>query len=207
MANQENDTAQAERRHQILEAALKVFSTKGFQKATNKDIAEAAGISPGLIYWYFKDKQDLFLSIIRERAPIFTMLAQTEQLMGLPPEQALVLVARAFLGAYHSPVMVGIFRMLISEAIRFPQIAEMFYSQGLSTVLHALSAYMARQMEAGRLRQGEPMLAARTFMGMLVVHILAREVLRQPEAIALSDQQVIDNAVAVFLHGMRPDSV
>ncbi len=207
MANQENDSAQAERRRQILEAALLVFSTKGFQKATNKDIAEAAGISPGLIYWYFKDKQDLFLSIIRERAPIFMMLAQTEQLMGLPPEQALALVARAFLGAYHSPAMVGVFRMLISEAIRFPQIAEMFYSQGLSPVLHALSAYMARQMEAGRLRQGEPMLAARTFMGMLVVHILAREVLRQPEAVALPDQQVIDNAVAVFLHGMRPDSL
>lgn len=207
MAHQENDTAQVERRHQILEAALKVFSVKGFQKATNKDIAEAAGISPGLIYWYFKDKQDLFLSIIRERAPIFTMLAQTDQLMGLPPEQGLALVARAFLGAYHSPVMVGLFRMLISEVIRFPQMAEMFYNQGLGAVLHALSAYMAHQMETGLLRQGDPMLAARSFMGLLIVHILAREVIRQPEALALSDQQVIDNAVAVFLYGMAPDSV
>ena len=63
---------QSDRRNQILEAALRVFGTKGFHKATNKDIAEAAGgISPGLIYWYFKDKEDLFLSIIRERAARF----------------------------------------------------------------------------------------------------------------------------------------
>ncbi|GAB4209010.1 MAG: TetR/AcrR family transcriptional regulator [Roseiflexaceae bacterium] len=207
MASQENDTAQAERRRQILEAALKVFSTKGFQKATNKDIAEAAGISPGLIYWYFKDKQDLFLSIIRERAPIFNMLAQTDQLVDLPPEQGLALVARAFLSAYQSPTTVGLFRMLISEVIRFPEMADMFYTQGLGVVLHALSAYMAHQMEAGRLRPGDSMLAARTFMGMLLVHILAREVIRQPEAVALPEQQVIDNAVAVFLHGMSRDSL
>ena len=40
-----------ERRQQIIDGALEVFSEKGFEKATNKDIAEAAGIgSPGLIY-------------------------------------------------------------------------------------------------------------------------------------------------------------
>ena len=67
MANEQNEPN--DRRQQILEAALKVFSTKGYHKATNKDIAEAAGgISPGLIYWYFKDKQDVFLSLLRERA-------------------------------------------------------------------------------------------------------------------------------------------
>ena len=54
-----------DRRTQILEAALEVFSTKGFHKATNKDIASAAGgMSPGLIYHYFKDKEDLFISLV-----------------------------------------------------------------------------------------------------------------------------------------------
>nr|MCR5661372.1 TetR family transcriptional regulator [bacterium] len=43
------------RREQIIQAALKVFSEKGFLAATNKDIAAAAGIAPGLIYHYFKD--------------------------------------------------------------------------------------------------------------------------------------------------------
>ena len=48
-----------ERREQIIEAATFVFSRKGFQAATNKEIAAEAGIAPGLIYHYFKDRQDL----------------------------------------------------------------------------------------------------------------------------------------------------
>ncbi|NIW45213.1 MAG: TetR family transcriptional regulator, partial [Gammaproteobacteria bacterium] len=43
------------RREEIIDAALRVFSEKGFNAATNKDIAKAAGIrSPGLIYHYFE---------------------------------------------------------------------------------------------------------------------------------------------------------
>ena len=91
--NEEQDNT--DRRQQILEAALKVFSTKGFHKATNKDIAQAAGgISPGLIYWYFKDKEDLFFSIIRERAAIFQLADHPERLMELPPRAGLALIGR-----------------------------------------------------------------------------------------------------------------
>ena len=51
------------RRQQIIDGALQVFASKGFEKATNKDIAVASGIgSPGLIYHYFKDKCDSFLA-------------------------------------------------------------------------------------------------------------------------------------------------
>ena len=78
MANSE-EQENVDRRQQILEAALKVFSVKGFHKATNKDIAQAAGgISPGLIYWYFKDKEDLFLSLIRERGTVFDLADHPE---------------------------------------------------------------------------------------------------------------------------------
>src|SRR5919202_1942486 len=99
-----DEQERSDRRQQIIEAALKVFSTKGFHKATNKDIAEAAGgISPGLIYWYFKDKQDLFLSIIRERAQIIQLADHPEQLMDLPPREGLALIGRVYMAALNSP--------------------------------------------------------------------------------------------------------
>src|SRR5215217_7596239 len=100
MTNNE-EPENGDRRKQILEAALKVFSTKGFHKATNKDIAQAAGgISPGLIYWYFKDKEDLFLSIIRERAAIFQLADHPERLMELPPREGLALIGRTYLSIF-----------------------------------------------------------------------------------------------------------
>ncbi len=49
------------RRELILDAAEKVFGSKGFQNVSIRDIAREAGISAGTIYHYFKDKHDLFV--------------------------------------------------------------------------------------------------------------------------------------------------
>lgn len=49
-----------ERRKQILDAALTVFSCKGFHATNVSDVAAQAGVSQGTIYWYFDSKEDLF---------------------------------------------------------------------------------------------------------------------------------------------------
>ncbi len=55
-----------DRHQQIIEAALRVFAKEGFHQATIKKIASGAGIkSPASIYWYFKDKDDLFQAVAR----------------------------------------------------------------------------------------------------------------------------------------------
>ncbi len=78
------------RRQQIIDGALEVFSRKGFEQATNKDIAQAAHIgSPGLIYHYFKDKSDLLQKVLQERAPVLQLIAHGDELMELPPREAL----------------------------------------------------------------------------------------------------------------------
>ena len=51
----------------LLEAGLRCFARRGFHSATMDEIAVEAGVSKGAIYWHYKDKQELFLSIMRER--------------------------------------------------------------------------------------------------------------------------------------------
>ena len=200
--NEEQETV--DRRQQIIEAALKVFSTKGFHKATNKDIAQAAGgISPGLIYWYFKDKEDLFLSIIRERAAIFQLADHPERLMELPPREGLALIGRTYLSIFKVPGNVAVLRMLVGEAIRFPQIAEMFYKQAARRFLGLLSQYLQHQVDLGRLRPHDTMIAARSFLGMFVVNVVAREIMRDPLAIATPDEQLIATVLDIFLGGLE----
>ncbi|MBK9712357.1 MAG: TetR/AcrR family transcriptional regulator [Kouleothrix sp.] len=192
-----------DRRQQILEAALQVFSTKGFHKATNKDIAEAAGgISPGLIYWYFKDKEDLFLSIVRERAAIFQLADHPEQLMDLPPEQGLALIGRTYLSVFRVPGNVAFFRIAVGEAIRFPQIAEMFLQVVAKRFLQLVSQYLQHQVDLGRLRPHDTLIAGRSFVGMFIVNVVARELLREPEALAMPDEQIVGSVVAIFLGGL-----
>lgn len=201
---QRDTSEQPERRTQILEAALKVFSTKGFHKATNKDIAEAAGgISPGLIYWYFKDKQDLLMSLIQQRMAIFQLTEHPEQLMELPPREALAKIGGLYLSMARAPGNAAFMRVVIGEAVRFPQIGELFYKRVVGRVIGLISQYLQRQIELGHLRPHDPMIAARSFIGMFVVHIIARELLRQPEALAASDEQLTATSVDIFLRGME----
>jgi TetR/AcrR family transcriptional regulator, acrAB operon repressor len=60
-----------ETRNQLLDAAEKVFFDKGFGQTSLMDIAEAAGLSRGAIYWHFKNKSDLFEAMAdRIRLPL-----------------------------------------------------------------------------------------------------------------------------------------
>jgi AcrR family transcriptional regulator len=53
-----------ETRAKIMEAAIKLFSTRGYNKASVDDICESAGISKGAFYHHFKSKQSLFLALL-----------------------------------------------------------------------------------------------------------------------------------------------
>ena len=56
----------AKRRHEIFEAALEVFSAKGFHSAKIEDIAELVGVAKGTMYEYISNKAELFLFVIEE---------------------------------------------------------------------------------------------------------------------------------------------
>ncbi|HZB97063.1 MAG TPA: helix-turn-helix domain-containing protein [Candidatus Sulfotelmatobacter sp.] len=53
-----------ENRERILQAALAVLSSRGYERTTVKDIAEEAGVAPGLIHYYFKSKQQLVVAAL-----------------------------------------------------------------------------------------------------------------------------------------------
>ena len=204
MVTSHDDTEQTDRRKQILDAALRVFGTKGFHKATNKDIAVAAGgISPGLIYWYFKDKEDLFVSLVRERTDIMQLTDHAQELMNLPPRVMLSRVGKTYLSIFRTPGNAAMFRIVLSEMTRFPQIGEMLYRGLASKVFNLLNNYLQHQVERGVFRPHDTTVATRSFIGMFIIHILAREILRQPEAISIDDDAVVATAVELFVRGLE----
>lgn len=194
----------AERRQQIMEAALRVFSSKGFERTTNKDIATAAGgISPGLIYWYFKDKEDLFLSLLRERGAIFQLFERPEHLFALPPREGLTLVANTYMQMVAPAENRALVRLVASEVIRFPQIGDMLYRGAASKLLQTIQHYLEQQVARGVFRPHDSTIAARSFIGMFVTTVVAREIFHQPEALAVSDAEVVKEAVEIFVRGLE----
>jgi len=67
-----------ETRSRILDAAERVFSDRGVSRTSLEDIAQAAGVTRGAIYWHFKDKQDLFSAMVdRVTLPMEAMVARS----------------------------------------------------------------------------------------------------------------------------------
>jgi AcrR family transcriptional regulator len=195
------------RRQQIIDGALRVFARKGFEKATNKDIAQAAGIgSPGLIYHYFKDKSDLFRQVIEQRAPVLQLIDRGESIMELPPREALTLFGEAFVKTMENQAAVALFRLLLGEAVRQPSLAQMVNNIGPARAFAFLTRYLSQQMEAGTLRRMDPGAATRCFVGPLIVFVLTREVFPQPDTPMLSAETMVATAVEVFLEGIRIDN-
>jgi AcrR family transcriptional regulator len=193
------------RRAQILDGALQVFSTKGFAEATIKDIASAAGIgSPGLIYHYFKDKEDVFRELVERRVPVFDLLANADALMAVPPRQVLTMLAGALLAAADNPATLALMKLMLGESMRRPDVAATLNAVGPGRGFAFLRAYLAAQMETGVLRRMEPGIAARSFIGPFVIYLLSREVFVQPDSATLTSNAMVAGAVETFLRGMAP---
>lgn len=193
------------RRQQIIDGALEVFATKGFERATNKDVAQAAGIgSPGLIYHYFKDKTDLLRQVIEQRAPVLQLLNQTDAMMALPPREALTIFGNAFVQMLDNRAAISMFKIMLGEALRHPMVADLINTIGPGRGVAFLRSYLEQQMALGVLRRMDSGAAARCFIGPLLAFAMMREVFRQPDAQTLTAETMVATAVDVFLQGMQP---
>jgi AcrR family transcriptional regulator len=192
-----------DRRAQILEAAFEEFSEKGFKGATIKSIARAAGLqSPALIYWYFPDKEALFREVLESRIPLLRVVRDPAELLDLPPEKVLPGIARRYLSTFDNRATQRMAKLLVGEAMRRPEIAEVFGSAVIKRVLGFLKSYMARQVELGRLRPHDVRASARAFIGMLIPQAGGKMFFPAIREDGLTDEEHVEAAVAIFLRGL-----
>jgi AcrR family transcriptional regulator len=193
------------RRQQIIEGALQVFAYKGFEKATNKDIADAANIgSPGLIYHYFKDKADLLREVVESRAEAIRLLAHAEALLERPPREVLQIIGDTFVRTAAAPGTVPLIKVMFGEALRRPALAALVNSIGPGPVIGFLTRYLEHQMALGNLRRADARAAARAFVGPLLVYMVTREVFAQQDALDLPPETMVATTIDVFLNGLQP---
>ncbi|MEA3416551.1 MAG: TetR/AcrR family transcriptional regulator [Thermodesulfobacteriota bacterium] len=108
------------RRQQIMIAAKKVFSFKGFNKATMEDIASEAELSPGTLYLYFKNKDELCASLsLRILQYLNIRLKHVGSEKGLEPEQRLDALKEAMYDVYEFDplILINMFHLQSSETL------------------------------------------------------------------------------------------
>lgn len=109
------------RRQQIMVAAKRVFSIKSFGKATMEDIAKEAELSPGTIYLYFKNKDELFASLsLRVLHYMRNRLESVYNKKDIEPEQKIEALMEALYEVYEFDplVLINMFHLQSSETLK-----------------------------------------------------------------------------------------
>ena len=194
---------ESDRRTQILQAAFEEFAAKGYHDATIKSIAAVAGLqSPALIYWYFPDKEGLFKEVLGSQLPILAV-EHPESLMKLPPKEVLPRIGRAFFAFTQSNVQT--LKLVVGEAVRRPEVAEVFIRGDLERVLGFLEAYLERQIESGKLRTHDVRSSTRAFIGMLIPQTANNLLFTALSDDGLTNEEHLKAVADLFLRGLEPE--
>ncbi len=195
---------QSDTRRRILEAGLRVFGEKGFTAATTKDIARRAKVNEVTIFRLFKSKKALFADAVAEGSP----LAQIRKAVSFAPETTLddLMVKNAKLALSMLRANKHLFMVMYGDAWRQPKVREVISDMLVDKGVEFLAEFMEVQMEAGRMRRMDPVIAARAWMGTIQAHFIMKDMLGSKKLGQIDEDKMIKGFVSIFLDGMRGHS-
>jgi AcrR family transcriptional regulator len=192
------------RREALLEAAAEVFFEQGYAAASIDAIIERAGGSKRNIYNEFGNKEGLFLAIITENADRVLSTLAIEEIEGHNLRETLTAFGQRLMGGYMSPTLIGIYRMAITEANRFPELVKSFYEQGPGRATSQLARVLESAKKRGEIRVDDCPRVAGHFVGMIRDNLHLQVVLGlRPPPSNKEMQAAVASAVEVFLNGIR----
>jgi AcrR family transcriptional regulator len=188
------------RREAILDVAREVFLAEGYAAASMSTIAAKLGGSKGTLYNYFSSKEELFSAIVSrhciwQREAMFSILVD-----GLDIETALKAVGSNYLRLVLSDFSLSMFRLVVAESARDPQIGKIFYESGPVPGVARLAGYLEEAAERGELNIDDPTTAAHMLIGLCQNRLMKIRLCNYaPEPSKKVIETEVANAVAVFL--------
>lgn len=177
---------------------MKVFLENGFAGTSMNRVAEEAGVIKATIYSHFKDKDALFVAIIEEitlkKVPID--LSNPEPLLALSPDQFLSLFADKFCALLKDPEYHRLFRVLIGESERFPELAEIY----VRTVILPSTSLVTRYFELHKeLEIEDPRAVAHICAGSFISLMMWQQVLGGEKIAPLEPARIKETLRALIL--------
>lgn len=193
----------ARREAAILKAATELFLKHGYDGTSLDMVIETAGGSRRTIYERFGNKKGLFSATVEAtQARLLTQFSALDWAKA-SPEEALNRVGAAFLSALTAPDAVALFRVVIAEAPRFPELGEAMFEKGPERAYRMVADYLRTKTDAGVLRIEDANLAARQLVELLKGDLYLRAMLVpgwQPGRREI--ERHVRSAVSMFLHGV-----
>ncbi|MFB4195532.1 TetR/AcrR family transcriptional regulator [Streptomyces carpaticus] len=126
------EAERALRRDEILDAAVRLFTARGFAQVSLDEVAATAHVAKRTIYGYFGDRTEIFIAAVERLRGRALALAEEG-------EDTLDQLATEIVHTLHSDEAVGLHRLMVTEAYAFPALAERFYRDGPVSYVNALT--------------------------------------------------------------------
>jgi AcrR family transcriptional regulator len=188
-----------ERKQKIVAAAVSLFSVKGFEGTTTRELARKAKISEALLFRHFPDKKSLYKAILSAKMEE-QVSSMVQDLPAEPLKKTLEEVARrVFSQNEKDPAFL---RLLLFSALEGHELSELFFQKRNLPLLEILKKVLSEGMKSGQLRSMDADLAARTFTAMVFGFIQMRLLFKIPGLVRRSKEEIVNSCVAVFLNGI-----
>jgi AcrR family transcriptional regulator len=194
-----------DRERQIVRAAMELFVERGYATTTLDDIARAAGVSKGLPFLYFGNKEGLFKAVIGEAilAPLNSGEERIAAFTGTTEALLRDIVAK-FRAFVETPAG-GVLKLVVAEAGNFPDVARYFSDEierrGLKLFVDVLKRGIARKEIRPLADVESAALVLRAPLGMFSVWRWSLAPHTEPR---LSHDAVFDTYIDIFLRGLKP---
>jgi TetR/AcrR family transcriptional regulator, mexJK operon transcriptional repressor len=185
------------KRRSIIDAATRLFLEQGYQGTSMDEVAAAAAVSKQTVYKQFHDKERLFSDIvlaITERADAIAggLRVRLGEIQELKPD--LVSIAIAYATGVVDPDVIRLRRLVIAEAVRFPELAAAYYIQAPQRGLAAVAEGLGSLVDRGLLAIDDLELAAAHFAYLVLGPLIDQALFLAGEGI--SPEQIERYAVA-----------
>jgi AcrR family transcriptional regulator len=195
-------TSRGELRHAaLLDAAEAVFLEQGYEGTSIDEIVRRVGGSKASLYAYFGSKEKLFWAVLDQLSDRFITEMAVPTTADEDIEGTLRAIARRFLAVFLDPPRCRLFRTMIAESSRFPELARDFFERGMR-MPQSVGDYLRMQHQAGRIDCADPQTAALQFLEMVKGPAHSRMLLSlAPFPDGFDAEAYIVRTVRLFLYG------
>ena len=192
----------ADKRRQILDAAIRVFARQGFHATRVSDIADEAGVAYGLVYHYFKSKDEVLNELFSQRWSL--LLAAIEETDGAdaPPREKLAAVAGFIIESYrHDPELM---QVIIVEVTRAANSFGRTHLPEIRRAYESIAKIVADGQELGAFRRDiDPIFASMFFYG-AIEQLLSGWIFDVIPSTGADFERAKELVVAMICDGLEP---
>lgn len=193
----------------ILEAAIGIFSEKGFSASTTSEIAKSAGIAEGTIFRYYKTKKDILRGILIQTINLFSskiVIVGIEKIFETVEEKDLKTVFKEILRdrLKLAETLFPMFRVVLTEAIYHEDVREAIYKNIVAKAVDTVGSFQEIMVKRGLLRNDIPTTALlRSAIGSLAV-LIGQKILMGNKFTPEEFEAEADIAIDILLNGLAP---